>query len=277
MVGLAPMALCGWDWRGLLRGAALADAWTRAPAPQNPAARLAAAWYIAGNARGDRALVVEPYRDRLALLGRYLQQLVMESIGKRLNRQGNVVHQGLTVYGNKGSTDQHAFIQQVRDGRDDCFVHFITTTEQGPRIPVDGATFADDHLLGFQLGTAQALSEAGRPHVTINTTRLDVQGLGALVAIFERAVGLYAELVGINAYHQPGVEAGKRGAKVAVERLLRLLTHLDDQPRSAEELASLAGGDAKTIWRLLEHLHATGRATKIAGERPSQDLYQRPS
>ena len=84
---------------------------------------LAEAWRHAGNAKGDRSMVVLPYKDRLVLFGRYLQQLVMESLGKRLNMQGEVVQQGLTVYGNKGSTDQHAFIQQLREGPDDFFVN----------------------------------------------------------------------------------------------------------------------------------------------------------
>ena len=61
-------------------------------------------------------MVVLPYKDRLLLFSRYLQQLVMESLGKEKDLSGNVVHQGLSVYGNKGSTDQHAFVQQLRDG-----------------------------------------------------------------------------------------------------------------------------------------------------------------
>ena len=106
--------------RAFLAGAHQMDLLTRQTSTeQNPAAMLAAAWYASGNARGDRALVMLPYRDRLALLGRYLQQLVMESLGKELDRQGNVVNQGIAVYGNKGSTDQHAYVQQLRDGRHD--------------------------------------------------------------------------------------------------------------------------------------------------------------
>ena len=70
----------------------------------------------AGRGRGERNMVVIPYRDRLALLGLYLQQLVMESLGKALDRSGSAVHQGLTVYGRKGSSDQHAYVQQLREG-----------------------------------------------------------------------------------------------------------------------------------------------------------------
>jgi glucose-6-phosphate isomerase len=61
-------------------------------------------------------MVALPYKDRLLLFSRYLQQLVMESLGKEHDLQGRQVFQGLTVYGNKGSTDQHAYVQQLRDG-----------------------------------------------------------------------------------------------------------------------------------------------------------------
>ena len=63
-------------------------------------------------------MVVLPYRDRLQVFSKYLQQLVMESLGKKFNRNGEVVNQGISVFGNKGSTDQHAYVQQLRDGID---------------------------------------------------------------------------------------------------------------------------------------------------------------
>ena len=71
---------------------------------------------IAGDGRGAKDKVILPYKDRLALFARYLQQLVMESLGKEKDLDGNIVHQGISVYGNKGSTDQHAYVQQLRDG-----------------------------------------------------------------------------------------------------------------------------------------------------------------
>lgn len=273
-VGLAPMALCGWDWEGLLAGAAAMDAACRRPIDQNPAARLAAAWYIAGNGRGDRALVIEPYRDRLALLSRYLQQLIMESLGKRLDRQGAVVEQGLAVYGNKGSTDQHAFMQQVRDGRNDTLVHFIDVLEPGPAIDAGGGLRVDDHLLGFLLGTRSALSAAGRPTVTIRANAVHARALGGLISIFERAVGIYAELIDVNAYHQPGVEAGKRGATAALDGMLKLCGALTTQPEGAEALAARCGLAPALAWRLLEHLSATGRATRSPGATPALDAYR---
>lgn len=270
-VGVVPMALCGWDWQGFLAGAAAMDALTRRPFAENPAALLAASWYVAGNGRGDRNLVIEPYRDRFLLLSRHLQQLVMESLGKTLDRRGRVVHQGLTVYGNKGSTDQHAMMQQVRDGRDDTFVHFIETYAQGPALPIGDGRDASDTLVGLMYGTRAALLETGRPSVTIGVPDASARSLGMLIALFERAVGLYAELIDLNAYHQPGVEAGKKAAASALALLARLEAALGEKPASAEQLAQ--GDDPLLCWRLLTHLASTGRASLVPGSQPSLDRF----
>jgi glucose-6-phosphate isomerase len=82
--------------------------------------------------------------------------------------------------------------------------------------------------------------------------------LGALIALYERAVGLYASLVNINAYHQPGVEAGKKAAATVLSLQLQILTALtaNQTPRSAEELASAVGApdEVETVFHVLEHL-----------------------
>ncbi|MDV7397476.1 glucose-6-phosphate isomerase, partial [Arthrospira platensis SPKY1] len=116
-VGLLPAALQGLDIDGMLTGAAEMDAATRNPQTrQNPAALLALMWYYATNGRGEKDMVVLPYKDRLALFSKYLQQLIMESLGKATDLDGKTVNQGIAVYGNKGSTDQHAYVQQLREG-----------------------------------------------------------------------------------------------------------------------------------------------------------------
>jgi glucose-6-phosphate isomerase len=99
---------------------------------ENPAALLALMWYFATDGRGTKDMVVLPYKDRLLLFSRYLQQLVMESLGKEHDLKGNVVNQGIAVYGNKGSTDQHAYVQQLRDGREQ-FLRHLHRGAQGPR------------------------------------------------------------------------------------------------------------------------------------------------
>ncbi|MEB3306746.1 MAG: glucose-6-phosphate isomerase [Cyanobacteriota bacterium] len=267
-VGLLPGALVGADIRGFLAGAAAMDARTRIPdLASNPAALLAAAWYTAGDGQGRRDMVVLPYRDRLELFSRYLQQLVMESLGKALDREGRTVHQGIAVYGNKGSTDQHAYVQQLRDGIDNFFVTFIEVLEDPLDIlPIDGEHPAD-FLDGFLQGTRSALLESGRQSLSITLRRLDARTLGALIALFERAVGLYGELINVNAYHQPGVEAGKKAAAgiLSLQGELEALL-ADHQPHDLEELKQrLQLASSEPIFWILRHLCANSRGIQAEG------------
>ncbi|MBA0693558.1 hypothetical protein Goari_003924, partial [Gossypium aridum] len=108
-VGLLPAALQAFDIREMLVGASMMDEATRSTVlRKNPAALLALCWYWATDGIGSKDMVVLPYKDSLLLFSRYLQQLVMESLGKEFDLDGNRVNQGISVYGNKGSTDQHA-------------------------------------------------------------------------------------------------------------------------------------------------------------------------
>jgi glucose-6-phosphate isomerase len=279
-VGLLPGVLIGADIRAFLEGAAAMDVLTRDPnLTSNPAGLLAAAWYVAGEGRGRRDMVVLPYRDRLEVFSRYLQQLVMESLGKRLDRQGEVVHQGLAVYGNKGSTDQHAYVQQLRDGLDNFFVTFIEVLENPQDIPSLAGENPADFLEGFLQGTRSALSEGGRQNLTISLRRFDARGLGALIALFERAVGFYGEFVNVNAYHQPGVEAGKKAAAAVLDVQSRLDALMaDQQPRSLEQMAeALAMESPETLFWILRHLCANPRGYTAKGDWavPDQLLFQR--
>jgi len=278
-VGLLPAALLGIDIRGLLQGAALMDEATRIPeVPANPAALLARAWYAAGDGRGSRNMVILPYRDRLQLFARYLQQLVMESLGKELDREGRVVNQGLTVYGNKGSTDQHAYVQQLRDGPDDFFVTFLEVLEDASRdtLEVRPGIRSGDYLYGFLRGTRSALVAKGRQCLVLTLQRLDARSVGALIALYERAVGLYASLLNVNAYHQPGVEAGKRAAEAVLSMQLALLQVLARHPgevalaRLAEEAG--LGDKQQEVYCLLRRLAATGRVVLREKSGDEQEL-----
>ncbi len=264
-VGMLLAELAGVDTQPLLAGAREMDAWTRAGDwRENPAALLAGIWHAAGNGRGERSMVVLPYSDRLLTLSRYLQQLVMESLGKRLDLDGNVVHQGIAVYGNKGSTDQHAFVQQLRDGRNDFFCTFVQVTGDGSGSQqiVEGDATAGDFLQGFLLGTRRALTEAGRPSVTITLPRVDAFGIGALIALYERAVGLYASLVNINAYHQPGVEAGKKAAVQVLELSTAIRKALTAGKVTLPDSAHRLDADPLEVFYILEHLVESGRAVR---------------
>jgi glucose-6-phosphate isomerase len=168
------------------------------------------------------------------------------------------------VYGNKGSTDQHAYVQQLRDGVDNFFVTFIEVLRD--RAPARSAVLVEpgvtsgDYLSGFLQGTREALSERGRASITITLEDVDARSLGALIALHERAVGLYAWLVNVNAYHQPGVEAGKQAAQAVIELQRRVLRALAEQPGRRMTLAEAAeeaeADDPEPVLWILRHLAA---------------------
>ncbi|MBC8167204.1 MAG: glucose-6-phosphate isomerase [Bryobacteraceae bacterium] len=265
-VGLLPAALQGIDIEAMLQGAAACDDITRGHETMtNPAALLAAMWYEATDGKGRKDMVVLPYKDRLSLFSRYLQQLVMESLGKELDLSGQRVEQGIAVYGNKGSTDQHAYVQQLREGVNNFFAIFIRVLEVGSdAIQVEPGVTAGDYLHGFLLGTREALHANGRESLTITLQRVDAFTVGALIALFERAVGLYASLINVNAYHQPGVEAGKKAAADVLDLQRKVMDALSSAPQSAAALAENIGASdhVETILHLLEHLAANDRAVQ---------------
>ncbi len=271
-VGLLPAALQGLDIDQLLAGAAACDTATRkADINNNPAARLALAWMHSCNGKGEKDMVILPYKDRLGLFSRYLQQLIMESLGKKEDLDGNVVNQGIAVYGNKGSTDQHAYIQQLRDGVPNFFATFIQVLEErsGELFHVEqDAITSGDYLSGFFQGTRRALYEGGRESITITVRDVSPFSIGVLIALYERAVGFYASLVNINAYHQPGVEAGKKAAQRVIDLqmgIFECLMRRDGHPLCVDDLAMEMQevDDIEIIYQICEHLSANGRLERI--------------
>ncbi len=174
-----------------------------------------------------------------------------------------MVEQGISVYGNKGSTDQHAYVQQLRDGVHNFFVTFIEVLEdrQGDSPLVDGQFTSGDYLHGFFLGTRQALADKNRASITLTLNRINAYSIGLLIALFERTVGLYASLVNINAYHQPGVEAGKKAAAHTLDvrsRITEVLKAHAGTAMTATEIAKEAGLEdcVETIFKIALHASA---------------------
>ncbi len=276
-VGLVPAALQGIDIEAMLAGAAAMDAETRKtgdPAA-NAALRLALAWHHATGGRGERDMVVLPYKDSLALFPKYLQQLVMESLGKALDLDGKTVHQGITVYGNKGSTDQHAYVQQLRDGVDNFFATFVEVRKgrSKPGIEVEPGVTSADYLQGFLRGTRKALHESGRRSLTISIPEVGPFQLGMLIALFERAVSFYASLVNINAYHQPGVEAGKKAAGLFLDLLNHVRGRLTAESKNAAQIAFECDADPEDAYHCLVHLAANGECQQTQGKTPADDHF----
>uniref|UniRef100_A0A0E0LVZ9 Glucose-6-phosphate isomerase n=1 Tax=Oryza punctata TaxID=4537 RepID=A0A0E0LVZ9_ORYPU len=290
-VGLLPAALQGIDIKEMLVGAAQMDEETRnTEIKANPAALLALCWYWASDGIGSKDMVVLPYKDSLLLLSRYLQQLVMESLGKEFDLDGNrvpnrpltydslmQVNQGLTVYGNKGSTDQHAYIQQLREGVHNFFVTFIEVLRDRPpghEWELEPSVTCGDYLFGMLHGTRSALYANDRESITVTVQEVNPRAVGALVALYERAVGLYAYLININAYHQPGVEAGKKAAGEVLALQKRILLVLNEasckdpaEPLTLDQIADRCHcpEEIEMIYKIIQHMAANDRALIAEG------------
>ena len=277
-VGLLPAALQGIDTEKLLAGAAAMDAHTRKPErDKNAAMLLALMWYYAGDGAGRKDMVILPYKDRLALFSKYLQQLVMESLGKEKDLDGQMVHQGIAVYGNKGSTDQHAYVQQLRDGVANFFATFIEVRQDRAtaRFEVEEGVTSGDYLQGFLRGTRTALYEGGRDSITLSIPQVDPFQVGALIALYERAVGFYGSLVNVNAYHQPGVEAGKKAATRILDLLPKVRAQLSPSGVTVEAVAHAIDADPEEVYHLLRHLAANEPSIKTDGAEPGSENFSR--
>lgn len=269
IVGHLPAALAGINFESFLRGACAMDDWTsESDFRRNPAYMLAAIWYIAGNGQGDKNMVIVPYSDRLILLSRYLQQLVMESLGKELDRDGNIVHQGLNVFGNKGGTDAHAFIQQLNDGRNDFFVTFLEVWKDAMTIEVEEGISMGDYLHGFQAGLSSALKKNNRECIQISISEINENNLGMIIALYERAVAAYAELININAFHQPGVQA----YKLASKGLINLLKEVQQAIPKLKGKSGTAGEIANLLNMPEKEVDINGILTKIAVNTDKRDF-----
>ena len=281
-VGLLPAALQGLDIDALLAGAAACDDATRrrddAPEPGGAPGAHVAPRDREGAGRKD--MVVLPYKDRLLLFARYLQQLVMESLGKRLDLAGRRVDQGITVYGNKGSTDQHAYVQQLRDGVDNFFVTLHARARgraARPSRSSPGVT-AGDYLHGFLLGTREALSENERESMTLTIPRVDA----AQRRRADRPLRARRRALRQPRRHQRlppagrrgGEEGGGGGARAAGARARRPLGR---GAHGRGELAAAAGAPeaAETVYLLLEHLAANGRAQQVGAGGPARATFAR--
>jgi len=277
-VGLVPMALQGVAIDSLLAGASAMDEKTRSlPTEKNVAMLMALMWYHAGGGKGAKDMVVLPYKDRLMLLSKYLQQLVMESLGKELDLDGKKVNQGIAVYGNKGSTDQHAYVQQLRDGVNNFFATFIEVRKgaSGAQVEVEPGTTCGDFLQGFLRGTRKALYDNGRESITISIPEVSPFTVGAIVALFERAVSFYATLVNVNAYHQPGVEAGKKAAGDFLKVLLSVRAQLAKaESGTAADIAAALKADPEEVFHCLTHLAANDpHVSSVMGGSPADDVF----
>jgi glucose-6-phosphate isomerase len=221
-VGLVPAALAGLDIKAVCRGAAsmTQQSWA-ADLSTNVALRSALCHHLLLSLRKKSIQVAFPYSNRLWGLAFWFRQLWAESLGKARNRQGKTIHAGQTPVAALGATDQHSQVQLYMEGPNDKVFTFWATKRwntPGP-IPKEKTGYESfDYLAGQSLGklidaernaTAAALTAANRPNCTYSLDRIDAAHLGAFIQMLEFQTAFMGELMGIDAFDQPGVEQGK--------------------------------------------------------------------
>ncbi len=213
-VGLFPAAVTGLDVDALLRGAAQCAGEVKERGADHPAVEGASLHYLMDTARGRNVRVMMPYADSLDRFAAWFVQLWAESLGKE--------GMGSTPHGAVGTTDQHSQVQLYMEGPQDKVIEIIEV-EGHPRdlhIPeayedLEGVGYLGGHTMAELLNvecdaTRKALTEAGRPNSTIRIGAIDEEHLGYLFQALEIQTAIAGSLYGVNAFDQPGVEAGKQ-------------------------------------------------------------------
>ncbi|MGH7143568.1 MAG: glucose-6-phosphate isomerase [Planctomycetota bacterium] len=220
-VGLYAAHASGIDIDGLLAGALAMD--KRCDSDdlwKNPALFNAAVLYHFMTWAGKNIHVMMSYSDRLYYVADWYRQLWAESLGKKVNKRGRVVHTGQTPVKALGVTDQHSQVQLYAEGPFDKVFTFLTTetfpevkipAEPKPGLSSDylGGVAFGDLFTAERIGTQVALSDAGRPNQTIVVPEITAHTVGQLLYGFMLQTAYVGELLGIDTYDQPGVEAGK--------------------------------------------------------------------
>jgi glucose-6-phosphate isomerase len=271
-VGLSIALACGWEILGrLLAGArAMDEHFLHAPDAENLPILLAAAevWHV--DALGYPARAVLPYDERLARLPAHLQQVEMESLGKRVTMEGAPVTMptGPVVFGEPGTNAQHSFMQLIHQGTTPVPVDFVLVAKPdhdhagSHRILLANALAQAEALargrtreearaamIAAGMGAAEADRLAphrtfpgDRPSVSILLPSLTPESLGALVALYEHKVACLGAFWGINPFDQWGVELGKQLTAGA-------LAALDGNAAGSDAATAGMAGAIRAIWR----------------------------
>ncbi len=230
-VGLLPAAAIGVDVRGLLAGAAQMDArcgsddWAR-----NPALALGALLWALDTRKGKHVHVLMPYASALADLADWYRQLWAESLGKNQTLDGKPCSTGPTPVKALGATDQHSQIQLYTEGPADKAIVFVAVENRATEVSIPDS-YPDRSAFGYlaghgigelldaeRCGTEIALVEAARPNATITLDEISAESVGGLLYLWELATAYAGRLYNVDAFNQPGVEAGKRAAYALLGR-----------------------------------------------------------
>ncbi len=230
-VGLLSSALVGIELEPLLAGAAAMDERCRtAPLFENPAALHAALQFLLHTQKGLSVAVTFAYSHRLRDMADWYAQLLAESLGKRRSRSGEPVHRGPTPVRAVGVTDQHSQVQLYAEGPFDKWFTFLTFEQPAEDVAIpaahadmEGVAYLGGRTLAQLFaaereGTRIALTAAGRPNATFWLRRIEPHAIGQLIYLLELSVALMGEHYDVDAFDQPGVEAGKVAAYALMGR-----------------------------------------------------------
>ncbi len=213
-VGLLPAAVTGLNVEALLAGASSCVDEVNEQRDEHPAVIGAAMHYLIDTARGRNVRVMMTYADALERLAAWFVQLWAESLGKD--------GKGSTPHGAVGTTDQHSQVQLYMEGPQDKVVEIVEVEDHPRDLPIpeayedlEGVGYLGGHTMAELLNvecdaTRKALTEAGRPNSTIRLGAVNEENLGYLFQALEVQTAVTGSLYGINAFDQPGVEAGKQ-------------------------------------------------------------------
>jgi glucose-6-phosphate isomerase len=224
-VGLLPAAWLGISVGELLEGArGMVDRCLAGSVRENPAAAWAAVQYLLHRRKGKTMAVVMPYSWRLRSFPEWYAQLLAESLGKKHDLTGAVVHTGITPVRALGVTDQHSQLQLYTEGPNDKWILFVEVEGSNraahalshggspPELSFLAGKSLADLMRAEKQGTEQGLVWADRPNATLRLDRLTPRSVGGLIVLCEVAVALLGKFLQVDPYDQPGVEAGKRAA-----------------------------------------------------------------
>ena len=213
-VGLLPAAVANLDVEALLAGAARCVDEVNEQRDEHPAVVGAAMHYLLDTTRGRNVRVMMTYADALERLAAWFVQLWAESLGKD--------GKGSTPHGAVGTTDQHSQVQLYMQGPQDKVVEIVEVEDHPRDLPIpeayedlEGVGYLGGHTMAELLNvecdaTRKALTEAGRPNSTIKLGAVNEENLGYLLQALEVQTAIAGSLYGVNAFDQPGVEAGKQ-------------------------------------------------------------------
>jgi glucose-6-phosphate isomerase len=221
-VGLFPAAVIGIDIDQMMAGARFMDELCKAEdVRRNPAAISALIYYLYYK-KGRNVNVMMPYSSALKDIADWYRQLWAESLGKRLDLEGNVINAGQTPVKALGITDQHSQLQLYVEGPDDKVITFIRVDEfdNEMNIPeeyddIDGTGYLGGQTLNKLINselraTEVTLTKNRKPNCTINMPKINPFTVGQVMYMLEVQTSIMGGLMGINTYDQPGVEQGKQ-------------------------------------------------------------------